>query len=98
MNCKPGDLAFIVRSDFPENIGKPVEVLNLGVQVEQGFVWYVKSSSLLAGWAEGETVGYATHLRIFDHDLRPISPPLFRDDACIEDTFDPVFVALGISR
>lgn len=29
MNCRPGDIAIIVRSDFVENIGKLVEVERL---------------------------------------------------------------------
>lgn len=98
MNCKPGDLAFIIRSDFDENVGKPVEVLNVGAKGPEGFWWYVKSSSLLLGWASGNTVGYATHMRILDRDLIPIASPDFREDAVIEETFDPLFVALGISR
>jgi hypothetical protein len=28
MNCKPGDLAVIVRAHFPENLGRLVEVLH----------------------------------------------------------------------
>lgn len=75
MNCRPGDLAYIVRSDFEENVGKPVEVLGHGFAVGEGWIWYVKSPSLLAGWKNHDELSYATHMKIFDHDLRPISAP-----------------------
>lgn len=97
MNCKPGDLAYIARSDFDENVGKPVEVLNAGFEGEGGFIWTVKSNSLLAGWGNDNTVQYGTHLRIYDRDLRPISAPP-AECGRIADTFDPLYTALGISR
>lgn len=97
MNCSPGDIAYIVSSDFEENVGRPVEVTGLGAEGEGGWWWYVKSASLLAGWTDGNERGFATHMRIFDHDLRPISAPPVRQ-LRIEDSFNPIAVALGIRR
>lgn len=97
MNCRPGDLAYIVRSDFEENVGRPVEVLNLGQDTREGWVWYVASSSLLVLAVKGDTARYSSHMRVRDCDLRPISaPPAER--AKIAETFDPLYTALGISR
>lgn len=53
MNCKPGDLAVIIHSDMPENIGAFVEVLEPRFP-EQGETdtrpqWWIKSKTPLLG-------------------------------------------------
>ncbi|MBC8642117.1 hypothetical protein IAG25_35520 [Caballeronia sp. EK] len=79
MNCKKGDLAFIARSNFKENVGAVVEIIEPDVQrtFELGsFVWRVKTSGRpLSGFnlntksnREGVVTGIA-----FDHQLRPIT-------------------------
>lgn len=79
MNCKKGDLAFIAKSNFKENIGAVVEIIEPDVQrtFELGsFVWRVKTSGRpLSGFnlntksnREGVVTGIA-----FDHQLRPIT-------------------------
>lgn len=68
MNCKPGDLAVIVRrtSGAPiENIGAVVEVTEFA---GNGF-WWVKCSRMLKNqWGDG--IGCCA-----DADLQPIRPP-----------------------
>ena len=63
LNCKPGDLAVIVRSpQSPENIGKIVRVIRPAVEgewmggwrvclMEGYFAWIVESSGSLLTWA-----------------------------------------------
>lgn len=43
MNCKPGDLAVIVRAELPENIGLLVHVQNAGTEGEFGWEWLIYS-------------------------------------------------------
>lgn len=79
MNCKKGDLAFIAKSNFKENIGAIVEIIEQDVErtLEFGsFVWRVKTSGrALSGFnlktkfnRQGVVQGVA-----FDHQLRPIT-------------------------
>jgi hypothetical protein len=50
MNCKPGDLAIIVRNPYPENVGKVIEVLSpFGEWGAEGFCWIFRSVSPLVG-------------------------------------------------
>lgn len=76
MNCKPGDLAVIVRSHDRRNIGRLVKVLRLyDRRIEAS--WWIASESVLHGifsdWPPGAEVG------LFDSHLRPIRDP--GDDA-----------------
>jgi hypothetical protein len=74
MNCKQGDLAYIVDSQFPENLGRVVDVLSgYGVFRDEGFCWNVRAKTALKG--EGEIDGRIMYLRdgfIPDSCLRPI--------------------------
>lgn len=83
MNCKPGDLAYFIRSDFPENVGHIVEVLS----PFNGEKWMVKPITKLratkAGWFEVWTDEPGTAA---DADLRPISGPSISDDTTTEET------------
>ncbi|WP_416048971.1 hypothetical protein [Cupriavidus basilensis] len=78
MNCKPGDLAFIARSDgAPENLGRIVEVVSLepAWTSKKGVVcWLVKAKSPLVGF-DIRTGRKSTHTEISAPDawLRPIS-------------------------
>ena len=78
MNCKPGDLAFIVRSDFPENIGRIVRVVaasgNWTYASGTYFNWEVAViGSPLTGNKDGRYVKDTAGI-IPDSFLRPIRP------------------------
>lgn len=78
MNCKPGDLAYIVRSGAPENIGAVVEVLRPVPPGEWLFQdspeWVVKARDKLWGFDSGNPEPYLVDdLETRDCDLRPIS-------------------------
>ena len=75
MNCKPGDLAVIVRSGQLSNIGKLVKVLR-GYEGRPNSWWVCCDSELqgfYSAWPAGAEVGQ------YDHHLRPIRDP--GDDA-----------------
>ncbi|MCM2493294.1 hypothetical protein ACVCIH_17740 [Burkholderia glumae] len=78
MNCKPGDLAYIV-GGFPENFGAVVEVMGSEPDrsVKHGFVvWEVKFSGQLRGRCRtAKGLG-----AIPDRYLRPISGVPLTDD------------------
>ncbi|WP_175683860.1 hypothetical protein [Burkholderia cenocepacia] len=81
MNCKPGDLAYLVASDFQENIGRIVEVTKQGWMEDGRWVWTVTSSAPLTGWIlEPLSVGRSTMVNVFDDELRPISGVPVTDD------------------
>jgi hypothetical protein len=70
MNCKPGDLALIVKSLWPENLGKLVEV----VELEHSDVWVIRHFTDFVGVIYGKVRtfragGESTHT---DEGLRPI--------------------------
>lgn len=72
--CKIGDRAFIVKSPFPENIGKIIIVIGIGALKD----WFVRSegSQLRCSKhiATGEIVGQGvdSHGEVNDDQLRPI--------------------------
>lgn len=76
MNCKPGDLAYIVASDFPENIGAVVEVVKLAPP-DPPFPqeWECRPCSLLLGWDDktGRVSLSSSSIDVCDISLRPIS-------------------------
>lgn len=47
MNCKPGDLAFVIRSTTGSNIGKVCQVLSYGGQDKDGENWVVEFSEAI---------------------------------------------------
>ncbi|KVE43621.1 hypothetical protein [Burkholderia sp. BDU5] len=74
MNCKPGDLAYVAKSDMPEALGLPVTVTEDGMQSNFGWAWVVRASSPITCW------NYCTkrfvqsgEFLVPDVDLRPIS-------------------------
>ncbi|HIE4431949.1 TPA: hypothetical protein ACXM9H_002956 [Burkholderia multivorans] len=81
MNCKPGDLAVMVRSEIPENIGRIFEVLSFdhATSVFSGPTWNVRTVRP-AKYGDGRmgTEGTAQ-----DCCLRPISGVPVTDD--VED-------------
>ncbi|WP_104012204.1 hypothetical protein [Burkholderia anthinoferrum] len=84
MNCKPGDLAYMTASDFPENVGHVVKVTNDGFEGDGGWVWVIESTVPLKGWISGtQQVSTSRTLGALDAELRPISGVPMTDD--IED-------------
>lgn len=75
MNCKPGDLAFVVhQSKGAPNAGRVVEVVAAHGYVRERFCWLVKSSSPLNGFRPGAAkCALVTKGIIPDAWLRPIS-------------------------
>ncbi|WP_334021389.1 hypothetical protein [Burkholderia orbicola] len=85
MNCKPGDLAYLTASDFPENVGRVVEVTNDGYACGGGWIWVVMSTVPLKGWIpDTGQVSVSRELAVPDHDLRPISGVPVSDDVDTE--------------
>ena len=81
MNCKPGDLAFIIRSDFPENIGRIVRVVKYaGVATFRRagtlYLWVVEAqgSPLRGKWLNSGVISSEFTSLAPDADLRPIRP------------------------
>ena len=81
MNCKPGDLAFIIRSDFPENIGLIVRVVSWGGMLRHRSggalsLWNVEAqgSPLRGKWLSSGVVSSERVSLVPDQDLRPIRP------------------------
>nr|WP_164465573.1 hypothetical protein [Burkholderia gladioli] len=81
MNCKPGDLAYVVRARNAENVGAIVEVLHVAVHGVDfvsssdapGHVWMVRSRRLLArATANGRPLPPALERPFADACLRPI--------------------------
>ena len=73
MNCKPGDLAVIVRSDFPASIGCLCLVLKSNEIDHEGmWCWAVRASNKIE-WEYGfKTVVLNRHGFVPDAWLRPI--------------------------
>ena len=67
MNCKPGDLAIIVRDAFQVDLGKIVEVVrHHRLDAAAGLLWECRSESGLTG-----DKGTTKNAAIADTDLRP---------------------------
>jgi hypothetical protein len=77
MNCKPGDLAIVIKASRESNIGKIVRVLGLYSREEKGVAWEVECETVI------EVVGILNQrpmrrnpekaLVAWDDWLRPIS-------------------------
>ncbi|MGG5541935.1 hypothetical protein P4G95_09040 [Burkholderia vietnamiensis] len=91
MNCKPGDLAIIVASIFPEEIGVIVEVMRIGVPGvdfhpdANAPAWIVKSDRPLPRYFHETKKFYSwsNEKPIADARLRPVSGLPITDD--VED-------------
>lgn len=69
MNCKPGDLAFIVGSAFPENIGRIAQVITL-LSGWQEPSWLIRVAHSPIQTNQGPFM----ECGCFDSHLRPIRP------------------------
>lgn len=77
MNCKPGDLAVIVRCDYPENVGRFVRVVCRADGSEfawyEGEEWECEPATPVIGLnADGAKTWGLEPVCLFDAHLRPI--------------------------
>ncbi|MDR5801187.1 hypothetical protein [Caballeronia sp. LZ001] len=98
MNCKPGDLAYIVEGPS-ENLGKVVEVKSgFGFYKDEGYCWNIVCRSKLV--AIGEIDGKVHRVKegfIPDKSLRPISGVPLDDETPVAVNLPEAFkLALGI--
>lgn len=80
MNCKPGDLAVMVRASCPENVGRIVLVLpeDPYYDLRHGHVWFTQAANPApTAWAvDGTKTGRAKpKAHVPDAWLRPIRDP-----------------------
>ena len=76
MNCKPGDMARIVKSSNGENVGVIVEVVKfVGADNEYVNLWDCKTAWPIVGYDVANRKCVATKVQIPDAWLRPIRPP-----------------------
>jgi hypothetical protein len=74
MNCKPPCMALIIKSDFPELIGLPVEVTTESADFYGEFCWVVKASRPIPCWNESTGLDdIANEIAVPDSCLRPIT-------------------------
>jgi hypothetical protein len=96
MNCKPGDLAVVVRSKTPANMGKIVRVVQpyepgqSGIVLRDfdGFVWLCDTAGSDLVWdsAWGCGLEYRRSGPVPDACLRPLRPGEDVDDNDVYDT------------
>lgn len=86
MNCKPGDLAYIVRDPYPENVGRVVRVIGPNAHAG-GPEWDCESCGApLRVLDPARPWAFAIDARFdcYDADLRPISGVPVEDEVCDE--------------
>lgn len=89
MNCKPGDLAYIVRDPYPENLGHIVRVLGPGRWITDGSAWLCETAGAPLRVMDADkpwVSGMDTEFDCYDSDLRPISGVPIEDEVCDEVT------------
>lgn len=70
MNCKPGDLAYVVESGKKSHIGMVVKVERAGSMDRRYPTWVVSFGGVVIGNSDEVLVGQA---ECYDRSLRPIS-------------------------
>ena len=89
MNCKPGDLAIIVRDPFPENIGRIVEVKRPAEVVLDAPAWFCVARGTPLRIVNID-FPYDSYLGdrgdVYDVDLKPVSGLPITDDVTEEIT------------
>ncbi|SKC78449.1 hypothetical protein SAMN05445504_2395 [Burkholderia sp. CF099] len=93
MNCKPGDLAFVVRDEHSVNIGRVVRVVGparyIGASSVFGPAWYCVTEGeplLVMQFDDPSTTFWLDEADIFDQCLRPISGVPVNDEISHEVT------------
>jgi hypothetical protein len=73
--CKPGDLAYIVRDPFIENVGRVVRVVAPAAPFGQDAAWRIAAEGAPFRVLDLVTMrsGYSNHGDCRDADLRPIN-------------------------
>jgi len=97
VNCKPADLAYIVRSNFPENIGKVIKIEGVCKSFGLGY-WAYYVTKPTRGEVLGEIRLYpaGTLFTVRDANVRPISGVPVDDETPIEiDVSEAVKLTLG---
>lgn len=87
MNCKPGDLAYIVRDPYPENVGRVVRVIGPAERPEDGPEWDCESCGAplrVLDPARPWVLAVDVRFDCYDADLRPISGVPVHDEVCDE--------------
>lgn len=92
MNCKPGDLAIVIRSRTPRNVGKIVQVISHFVPADSpvvpldnaGVIWLCRTAGGDLTWQSPWGIAYAHHSQgpIPDACLRPLPPEGVVHDSC----------------
>lgn len=82
MNCKPPCMAVVIKSDFPELIGLPVDVPGESVDHPVlGFCWVVRLQRPMLCWDFLRQCNtYDDVLAVPDYCLRPITGLPLHDD------------------
>lgn len=82
MNCKAGELAFIINEpDFPENVGKVVQVGRVTFMSDDGIYWNVFSDSPVWVYANftSRVKVLSQDFWILDSHLKPIRGPELKE-------------------
>ena len=76
LNCKPGDLAVVIKSPFPENVGRYVVVQRESQVFDGDFCWAITCATPLLGYfSPGGELGGSRDSYMPDAWLRPIRDP-----------------------
>jgi hypothetical protein len=94
MNCKPGDIAYVINATMPQNIGRMVQVISpLGVEPHWGgYIWRIGSCKGQFCWLVRSCGAPLTNYQrealfeapFADWCLRPIRP---QDDDAQDESF-----------
>jgi hypothetical protein len=84
LNCKPGDLAYVIDMSCSANIGRVLEVISRGADGEYGPEWRCQCKGYVVAWDEAlQQNVYATPgTKVYapDAHLRPITGLSITDD------------------
>lgn len=88
MKCKPGDIAVVIGTSWPEAIGHFVDVVEMAsletmMFVGRNNIWLVRPKSPMTAsspWGGRITVTSKDLVLAADEDLKPIRPPAPEDE------------------
>jgi hypothetical protein len=87
MNCKPGDLAYVVRSRIPENIGMVIEIKRVCPHNGIGYWQYFVTKPTFGEYTDTGAIHLfpaGTTFSIGDERVRPISGVPVHDEVTDE--------------